>query len=170
MTLDKAALRGRLRRNLLCAAAITVLTLADQLLKLAAASHLQGQHKALIPGVLGLTYVENTGAAFSMLAGHTTLLSVGTLLVLLAGAVLLFLGYFKRLFADICAVMILAGGLGNLIDRFAHGYVVDYIETLFVDFPVYNFADILVVVGVFSAAGYLIWDIIREAKEKKRHG
>ena len=140
------------------------------MLKLAAAAHLQGQHKTLLPHVLGLTYVENTGAAFSMLSGHTTLLSVGTLIVLLAAAVLLFLGYYKRLFADVCATLIIAGGLGNLIDRFAHHYVVDYIETLFVDFPVYNFADILVVVGVFGAVGYLIWDFVRETREKKKHG
>ena len=69
---------------------------------------------------------------------------------------------------NVCAVFILAGGAGNLIDRFAQGYVVDYIKTLFIDFPVFNFADILVVVGVFVVCGYLIYDFIREEKQKKR--
>ena len=91
-----------------------------------------------------------------------------TLLLLLGGVVFLLLGKVQGKLMNICAVLILAGGAGNLIDRFAQGYVVDYIKTLFIDFPVFNFADILVVVGCFTLMGYLIYDIIREEKQKKK--
>ena len=70
-------------------------------------------------------------------------------------------------FYKICIPMIIAGGLANTIDRVYRGFVVDYIQTLFVDFPVYNFADILVVCGAFLLAGYLVYEIIMDEKAKR---
>ena len=60
-----------------------------------------------------------------------------------------------------------AGGAGNMIDRILHGYVVDFIEPLFVKFAVFNFADICITVGAFMLIGYEIYEIIRETKAKK---
>lgn len=146
-----------------------VLVLIDQLIKKAAVSNLMGQEDiVLIKNFLGLTYAENTGAAFSAFSDSTMLLSVFTLILLVAGAVYLFLGKLSGKVKNICAVCILAGGAGNLIDRFRQGYVVDYIETLFIDFPVFNFADILVVCGVFVLCGMLIYEIVLEEKQKKQ--
>ena len=145
------------------------LVLVDQLIKKLAVDNLMGKEDIiLVKNFIGLSYAENTGAAFSMLSDSTMLLSVITLLMILGGVVYLFLGKIEGKLMNICAVMILAGGTGNLIDRFAQGYVVDYIKTLFIDFPVFNFADILVVVGVFIVCGYLIYDIIKEEKQKKK--
>ena len=62
-------------------------------------------------------------------------------------------------------VMIMGGGLGNLIDRIRLQFVVDYIEALFVDFPVFNFADCFITVGEFILVGYLLWDIFRDFKK-----
>lgn len=146
-----------------------VLIAADQWFKLLATEHLAGKEDiVLIKNFIGLSYAENTGAAFSMFSDSTLMLSVVTLIIMLAGAVAFFMMKTHNKIIDTCAVMIFAGGAGNLIDRFRLGFVVDYIKTLFIDFPVFNFADILVVVGCFSLSGYLIYDIIREEKQKKR--
>ena len=148
--------------------AAAVLVVVDQVLKKLAVEHLMGKEDiVLIRNFIGLSYAENTGAAFSAFSDSTMLLSVVTLVLLLGGIVFLLLGKIEGKLLNICAVLILAGGAGNLIDRFAQGYVVDYIKTLFIDFPVFNFADILIVVGVFVVCGYLIYDIIREERQKK---
>lgn len=149
--------------------AAVMLALIDQWFKKLAAEHLMGKEDiVLIENFIGLSYAENTGAAFSAFSDSTMLLSVITLILLLGGVIFLFMGKIEGKILNSCAVLILAGGIGNLIDRFAQGYVVDYIKTLFIDFPIFNFADILVVVGVFVVCGYLIYDIIREEKQKKK--
>lgn len=146
-----------------------VLVLLDQWFKKLAVVHLMGKEDIiLIRNFIGLSYAENTGAAFSIFSDSTMFLSIVTLIIIVAGIIYLMLGKLEGKLMNVCAVLILAGGAGNLIDRFAQGYVVDYIKTLFIDFPVFNFADILVVVGVFVVCGYLIYDIIREEKQKKR--
>ncbi len=146
-----------------------VLVLVDQWLKKLAVSNLAGKSDIiLIKNFIGLSYAENTGAAFSMFSDSTMLLSVVTLILMICGVVAFFVMKTHNRIIDCCAVLIIAGGAGNLIDRFRMGYVVDYIKTLFIDFPVFNFADILVVVGCFSLCGYLIYDIIREEREKKK--
>ncbi len=146
-----------------------VLVLIDQWIKKLAVNHLMGKEDiVLIKNFIGLSYAENTGAAFSMLSESTLLLSVVTLVIIIGGIAVMFFMKTRNRIIDVCAVLILAGGVGNLIDRFAQGYVVDYIKTLFIDFPVFNFADILVVVGCFTLMGYLIYDIIREEKQKKK--
>lgn len=150
-------------------AAAAILALIDQWFKNLAVTYLMGREDiVLIENFIGLSYAENTGAAFSAFSDSTMLLSVITLVLLLGGVIFLFLGKIEGKILNTCAVLILAGGIGNLIDRFAQGYVVDYIKTLFMDFPIFNFADILVVVGVFVVCGYLIYDIIREEKQKKK--
>lgn len=145
-----------------------VLACIDQLIKSAAEIYLKGEEDiVLIKNFLALSYRENTGAAFSSFSDSTIMLSIVTVLLLGAGIVYLFLGKLEGKLLNICAVLVLGGGIGNLIDRLVQGYVVDYIKTLFIDFPVFNFADMLVVVGVFIICGVLICQIIAEEKEKK---
>lgn len=145
-----------------------LLALADQLLKKLAVLHLKDSEDiVLIKNFLALSYRENTGAAFSSFEDHTVMLSVLTLLLLVAGVVYLFLGKLDGKMLNICAVLIIGGGTGNLIDRCVRGYVVDYIKILFINFPVFNFADMLVVVGCFTVLAILIYQIIQEEKAKK---
>ncbi len=147
-----------------------VLVLVDQWFKKLAVGHLMGKEDIiLIKNFLGLSYAENTGAAFSIFSESTIVLSIVTLIIVMAGIVYLFLGKLEGKLMNVCAVLVLAGGVGNLVDRFAQGYVVDYIKTLFIDFPVFNFADILVVVGCFMIMGRLIYDIIKEEKLKREN-
>ena len=114
---------------------------------------------------IGWNYVRNTGAAFGSFSDNTVLLSAVTGAVLLAGIILIAMKKIKSKFCLVCAVMIISGGLGNLIDRVLKGYVVDFIDLQFMDFAVFNFADILVTVGAFALMFYVIADIFRDRKK-----
>lgn len=121
----------------------------DQLTKwLAVISLKNAEPVTVIPHVLGFTYVENRGAAFGILQGQRWLFLIFTGVVMAAILVLLLFGRFRRyrLF-NISATLIVAGGVGNFIDRLIHSYVVDFLEFLFIEFPVFNVADCYVVVG-----------------------
>ncbi len=145
---------------------IAVLTAADQVIKLFVERFLAPVGTAeFINGFIGWNYVRNTGAAFGSFSDNTVLLSVATGAVLLAGIVLIAMKKIKSRFCLVCAVMIISGGLGNLIDRVLKGYVVDFIDLQFMDFAVFNFADILVTVGAFALMFYVIADIFRDRKK-----
>ena len=125
-----------------------VLIAADRLLKHLAVLYLMPIGTAPVwPGVVGLRYIENDGAAFSLLSGMRPLLIVVTGLALLVGVYILLFRRPADKLEYISIVMVFSGGVGNLIDRIAAGYVVDYIEFLFMQFGIFNFADILICVG-----------------------
>lgn len=97
--------------------------------------------------IMDLRYVENTGAAFSSFSGARWFL-VGLVIVMLIGLTVFVVKYkYKHPFFMISAVMVMAGGVGNLIDRVRFGYVVDYLDVKLFNFAVFNFADICVVLG-----------------------
>ena len=101
-----------------------------------------------IPGLLQLTYVQNTGAAFSSFQGQQWLFAV--MFVIFTGVILW--EFFKKPmpFTKLerwCIAAVYAGGLGNMIDRVRLGYVVDMIETTFMEFPVFNVADCFITCG-----------------------
>lgn len=145
---------------------IAVLTAADQLIKLVVERNLQPIGTAeFINGFIGWNYVRNTGAAFGSFSQSTTLLTVVTGAVILAGIILIATKKIKSKFYLTCAVMIISGGLGNLIDRIFRGYVIDFIDVQFTDFAVFNFADILVTVGSIALMIYVIVDIFRDRKK-----
>ena len=100
-----------------------------------------------VPGLLNFRPVRNYGAAFGVFAGKQALLSA--LVLLLCAAVLFILLRFPRMANAGRAGLwlILAGGLSNLYDRLRYGYVIDFLEFGFVRFPVFNVADVSVVVG-----------------------
>ena len=102
----------------------------------------------LVPGLLQITYVQNTGAAFSSFEGQQWLFAL--IFVVFTGLVLY--EYFKKpmgftVFERWCIAAIYGGGLGNMIDRVRLGYVVDMIETTFIEFPVFNVADCFITCG-----------------------
>lgn len=140
----------------LVAAGLVVL---DQLTKLAVRAGIAlGQQIVLIPGVLGLTYVQNTGMAFSSLSGKTIFLAVVSLAASVAIAVILAKNLlFSHPYGKWPLALILAGAVGNLIDRAFLGFVTDMIQTLFIDFAVFNVADCCVVVGGILLAVYVLF-------------
>ena len=139
-----------------------VLVGLDLWLKIWAETHLQDNlPRVFIPGILGLTYFENSGAAFGFLGGFgwaQQVLSIVKIVILLG-----LLWYYNRLpmekkywFTRVPLILIFAGGGGNLIDRISFGFVRDMLEFLFMNFAIFNLADVFVVVGVFS---FLIFEL-----------
>ena len=99
-------------------------------------------------GLVRFHLVHNTGAAWGMFGDSTFLLGVMSLIVcVLLTVYLFFLAYRPNIVQVVGAALVVAGGLGNAFDRFALGYVVDFIEPVFIDFPVFNVADIGVTCG-----------------------
>ena len=135
-----------------------VLIFADRLSKVMAAKYLaDGTVMTVIPYFLGLRYLENTGMAFSMLSGKTVFLAVITAAALVIMAYFLFVKNYGERFERFCFILIFAGGVGNLIDRVFQGYVIDYFEFLFMDFAIFNVADVYVCVGVGLYAIYTFY-------------
>ena len=122
-----------------------------------------------LPGVLNLTYVQNTGAAFSSFEGQQWLFA----LIFLVFTGLILFEYFKKpmgftTFERWCIAAIYGGGLGNMIDRVRMGYVVDMIETSFMEFPVFNVADCFITCGCVLLMGHLVLCNKQFWKDKKK--
>ncbi len=154
---------GARRLALFALVAVAVVAL-DQASKAAArAALVPGEPVTLIPGVMDLSLVYNTGAAFSLGEG------AGPFFVLVAAAIALFGTWvaLRRVDVPTSLALVLAavagGGVGNAIDRVALGAVTDFFATTFVDFAVFNVADIFVTCGVFVALVlWWRWDAARE--------
>ena len=131
---------------------------ADQWVKAWVVGHLQmGETTSLFPGFLELMRVHNYGAAWSSFAGQKWLL-LGVTGVILAVVLWVLARKIVRHPLGICACcLILSGGIGNIIDRFRLGYVVDMLDCTFIEFPVFNVADCFVVCGTIAALVYYIW-------------
>ena len=149
--------------------AILLCIAADQAVKYYVVTHLVLYESApLLPGIVELLHIQNTGGGFSILSGHTWALTVLTA-ALMAG-----IGYVmvKKLFPHPLAMWtlaaILGGGLGNLIDRVRLGYVVDMFNFQFMSYPVFNVADILVVCGTIGFAAYYLFLHDREKPEETK--
>ena len=131
-----------------------LILVADQAVKYWCGTHIELNTgiQELIPGVLHLTRVHNTGAAFSFLEGARWLFVTLCLVFVAAVIILLATGYIRGRAARWMAVLVIAGGLGNCIDRIISGYVVDMFEFSFTifgwQFPVFNVADIFITLGV----------------------
>jgi signal peptidase II len=138
-----------------------VLTAIDQLVKhIITGSMVLYESRPVIKGVFEITYIRNTGSAWSLFAGKTGFLLVMTVVTLLV----LFYVYYnvqgpKRYRPiRICLTVLLAGALGNMIDRIRLGYVVDFLYIKLINFPVFNIADMYV---TFSMAVLLILIIFK---------
>ena len=140
-----------------------LLVVADQAVKFAVRSNIDlGQSIPFIPHVLDLTYVQNTGAAFSILQQHTWLLTLTSAVVVLIMCLLIVKGFFKNALGRWAAALVLAGGMGNLIDRVVFGAVTDMFRTTFMDFPIFNVADCCVTIGVPLLFLYVLLYVGRE--------
>ena len=139
-------------------AVILALVGCDQLLKSWTVHHLAlGESTAFLPGFMQLTRVHNYGAAWSSFSGKTAMLIAVTVALMIAVAYLLIRRIVRHPLGAAAAVLILGGGVGNIVDRIVHGYVVDMFDLLLFDYPVFNLADCFVVVGVILGAVYYLW-------------
>jgi signal peptidase II len=142
----------------------------DQLTKILVLNFMElGQSIKLIPNVLNLTYIQNKGAAFGMLSEHRWVFMIISTVAIIGIGVYLF-GFCKeRMLVKVGLATIIGGGIGNMIDRTAYGFVVDMIDFCLFDFWVwiYNVADACVCVGAGIVMLGIILDLIKEAKKKQ---
>lgn len=130
----------------------------DQWTKALVRGHLPvGGHQVVFPGAFGLTLLYNDGAAFGMLSGRSWLFVV-IAVVFLVGAVVILARRTRGGYLEVVSLaLVAAGAIGNMTDRLVFGRVTDFIETLFVDFPIFNVADICVTFGVVLLACLLLF-------------
>lgn len=139
-------------------AAAALLILVDQITKLLTRTYIGlHQHVDVLPGIVDFTYVKNTGAAFSSFSSSTTLLALLSLVMSGLMIVAIWKNWLRHPAGQWILAVILAGALGNFIDRAFLGFVTDMIELLFIRFAVFNFADICVVLGSIAMAVYIIF-------------
>lgn len=132
--------------------AIILMVVLDRIVKYLTVTHLSDSSLVLINGVFELTFVKNEGALFGMFQGGAVILAVITAVLLVFMVFVLFRipDTGKMRFLRIICMLIIAGGIGNLIDRVAYGYVIDTFYFRLIDFPVFNVADCYVTVAVFA--------------------
>lgn len=150
-------------------AAIMILcVLLDQVTKLAVVEKLApiGTYP-LIKDIFHFTYVQNRGAAFGMLADHRWVFMILSTAAIAVMLVWLFLEKPKSWWIRVSAAFVIAGGIGNMIDRVRLGYVVDFIDCRFIDFYVFNVADSFVCIGCGMFLVAAIYMEIMEQKNKK---
>lgn len=148
----------------LLAAALVAL---DQVVKFLVRANIPlGEGVPFLPHILQLTYYQNTGAAFSLLNEHTWVLTLISAAASVLLAVLLVRKTFSHPLAMTTLSLVLAGAVGNLIDRLFMGYVTDMFQTLFMNFPIFNVADICIVCG---GIGFCIYFLLldKEKEEEK---
>ena len=130
----------------------------DQWLKYWTVNTLElGESTPFLPHIMQLTRLHNYGAGWSMLSGKTALLLALTAVMLIALAVLLFKRIVRHPLGVTACVLIIGGGIGNMIDRIVLGYVVDMFDLLLFDYPIFNLADCFVVVGAILGSIYYLW-------------
>lgn len=143
----------------------------DQYTKYIVASKfvLGGQEKVLIPKLIDMIFVKNDGGAWGMLGGSTWILLSLTVVIMLVCITLLLKYGFKNKLMFWAIILVLSGGIGNMIDRIARGgYVVDFLHfTFWKSFPVFNVADCAVVVGAGLLVIYFVSEMLKESHLKK---
>ncbi len=154
-------------------AAAAVLVAIDQLTKWLASEYVKPCHSINLITIngkewLNLTYQENTGAAFSILRDKQLFLIILTSIVILGVIILMLSKRIKNNAVIWSFALIVAGGVGNLIDRIFNHYVVDFIDVRIINFAVFNFADICAVLGTASLIFFYIVEEIKTSRAKKK--
>lgn len=129
-----------------------------------------GESMPLLPGFMQLRTVHNYGAAWSSFSGMRWLLVGVTSVIVLAVAYVLVRRIVRHPLGVVACFLILSGGLGNIIDRVRLGYVVDMFDFQFMNYPVFNVADIAVVCGAVLAAVYYLWFYEKYDKKDRQDG
>ncbi len=140
----------------------------DQLTKWLAVIYLQGEPSfPLWQDVLHFTFVKNKGAAFGMLKDHRWVFMIFSTVAIIAMLIYLFGFRPKNRLMQITLAAVIGGGIGNMIDRVALGYVIDFIDFTLIDFAVFNIADCFVTVGAFTMIVLLIIETVKEEKAER---
>ena len=156
---------------LIGALAAAVILALDQWVKYWITANLPlGESMPLLPGFMQLRTVHNFGAAWSSFSGMRWLLVGVTSVIVLAVAYVLVRRIVRHPLGVAACFLILSGGLGNIIDRVRLGYVVDMFDFQFMNYPVFNVADLAVVCGAVLAAVYYLWFYEKYDKKDRQDG
>lgn len=146
------------------------LLIFDQAVKIAVNTGFSlGDNFTLIPGLLNFHYIHNTGGAWGVLSGYTGLLILITAVIMIACIAWLIVRGRKSKLLFWATLLIISGGLGNMIDRiFRDGKVIDFLQFGFwEEFPVFNIADCSIVVGCSLLILYFVIDTVNDLKKRK---
>lgn len=155
-------------RFLIPSIAIIILTAIDQITKFIAQSSLMGKADVnFIEGILSFSYHTNEGMAFGLFQGGRYFFLIMAIVILSA-----IFYYYSKLGNDkisklikVCLILISAGAVGNSIDRFFRRYVIDFFQTDFINFPIFNVADIYVVTGTILLSILILFFVKEESVE-----
>lgn len=154
------------KKNKLLMIITIILVLIDQIIKIVISTKLYSSTILLIPHVLNLTYIQNTGAAFGIGSNSTSMFIAVNIIVI--GLIVYFIYSKKEEISNSILIslhLIIAGGISNLIDRVIRGFVIDYIDiSQLIKYPVFNLADVFIVIGCIIIAIYIIKDNIVKKK------
>ena len=160
--------RNPLKIKICSLAVILILVAVDQIIKHFVDMYLKPVGSVtVINKIMQLSYYENDGAMMGIMGGKTLTMTVLAVVCLTVISFVIFSGKIKPGVDYCCIILMMAGGLGNIIDRIFRGYVIDYIEVLFVDFYIFNFADCLVTCAAVLIICNQIYEMYKENKEKK---
>ena len=145
-----------------------LIVIADQVSKYFIVANFElGESVTAIDGILNITYINNSGAAFGILQNQTWIfLGITVLIMIICIGMLIKKTYSSKIMLW-AILLVLAGGLGNMIDRiFRNGNVVDFLEFGFIKFPIFNIADCSIVIGTGLIILYFIVDFFVDVKNK----
>lgn len=156
------------KRILIVALIIIIAIVLDQIIKIAIINNIYKSSITVCSGFLNLTYVENTGGAFGIGSSSTIMFIIVNIIII--SMIIRFILLKKEdinMNILISLGLVIAGGIGNLIDRIFRGYVIDYIDiSTFIEYPVFNLADIFVVVGCTIIIIYTIYYTVNERQKE----
>ncbi len=154
-----------MKKKIMLAITSLAIILLDQLSKLL----IIDKSINLIPNILSFTYTQNTGVAFGLIDNNLIFVILFNIVIL--GIIIKFLKENREsidFVVLVSLILILSGGVGNLIDRLLRGYVVDFIKLEFVKFPIFNLADISVTVGVFILIIVIVKQMIINKNDSRK--
>ncbi len=141
----------------------------DQLTKWLAVKFLQPKDTfPIINDVLHFTFLKNEGAAFGMLSDQRWIFMTVSTVAIIGLGIFLYMRKTPNMLYALAISGVICGGIGNMIDRIALGYVVDFIDVRLINFAVFNVADCFVTVGAIGLIILLIIDIIKETKANRK--
>lgn len=153
------------KKHIWCSIMIVLIVAFDQITKLIATNTLaNGKVVTFIPKLVQFRYAENTGMAFSMLSGARWIFVALTVAVCVGALWYMMSDRCESLWTYWSLGVVVSGGIGNLIDRIRFGFVVDFIEPIFVDFAVFNIADCAVTCGAVVLVCFMIVDAFKKDK------
>lgn len=148
----------------------TVIVAVDQICKLLVMTNLADTDCVhFLPGLIDFVYVKNTGAAFSILSDSTALLAAVSVIFCIGVGIFWYVKKPQNRIFQASLTLLFAGALGNAIDRVIRGFVVDFISTAFMKFPVFNIADIAITFGAVLLIVYMIFFDKEEVKNEENN-